>query len=115
MFNVLPSVPESVIVFVTANVFRFVIVTVPVDAVRVSPLTVVGVIAPSVSVITGVVVAVATVPETPFALVTETLVTVPLPPVCVKLSATIVMESGFSVTVTVFVISVVESVMPFVS
>lgn len=39
-----------------------------------------GVIAPSVSVIAGVVVAVATVPETPFAVVTETDVTEPAPP-----------------------------------
>ena len=41
--------------------------------------TLVGVIAPSVKEIAGVVVAVATVPLTPFAVVTETLVTVPVP------------------------------------
>ena len=40
--------------------------------------TLVGVIAPSVKEIAGVVVAVATVPLTPFAVVTETLVTVPV-------------------------------------
>ena len=39
-----------------------------------------GVIAPSARVIAGVVVAVATVPDTPFALTTDTLVTVPEPP-----------------------------------
>ena len=39
--------------------------------------TLVGVIAPSVRLMAGVVVAVATVPLTPFAVVTETLVTVP--------------------------------------
>jgi hypothetical protein len=47
--------------------------------------TEVGVTAPSTKVIAGVVVAVATVPETPFAVVTLTLVTVPElldPPVC---------------------------------
>ena len=48
--------------------------TAPVDA------TELGVIAPRVSVIAGVVVAVATEPETPFAGVTETEVTVPEPP-----------------------------------
>ena len=42
--------------------------------------TVDGVIASNVSVIAGVVVAVATEPETPLAVVTETLVTVPVPP-----------------------------------
>ena len=42
--------------------------------------TLVGVIDPSVRVIAGVVVSVATLPETPLAVVTETLVTVPLPP-----------------------------------
>jgi len=47
---------------------------------RVIELTVVGVIAPRARVIAGVVVLVATVPETPFAAVTDTLVTVPLPP-----------------------------------
>jgi len=45
---------------------------------NVTPFTLVGVIAPSVKLIAGVVVAVATVPLTPFAVVTETLVTVPV-------------------------------------
>ena len=50
-------------------------------AVNVRPLTDVGVIAPRVNVRAGVVVGVATVAETPFAVVTETLFTVPvLPP-----------------------------------
>jgi len=53
------------------------IVSVPVLVVIVRPLTVVGVIAPSVKVIAGVVVAVATLPDTPFAVTTETDVTVP--------------------------------------
>jgi hypothetical protein len=39
-----------------------------------------GVMAPSISDIAGVVVGVATVPETPFAVTTETLVTLPEPP-----------------------------------
>jgi hypothetical protein len=43
-------------------------------------LTLVGVIAPKVIVIAGVVSAVATLPDTPFAVMTDTLVTVPLPP-----------------------------------
>ena len=43
----------------------------------VTPFTEVGVIAPSVKEMAGVVVDVATVPETPFAVVTETEVTVP--------------------------------------
>jgi hypothetical protein len=44
-----------------------------------TPFVDVGVIAPSVNVIAGVVVEVATDPLTPFAVVTETLVTVPDP------------------------------------
>ena len=55
-------------------------VSVPVPVVIVFPLTVVGVIAPRVSVIAGVVVEVATEPLTPFAVTTETSVTVPEPP-----------------------------------
>ena len=47
---------------------------------RASPLTVLGVIAPRVNVKAGVVVELATVAETPFAVVTETDVTVPEPP-----------------------------------
>lgn len=48
-------------------------------ALRVSPLTEVGTIAPRAKDIAGVVVAVATVPETPPVVVTETEVTVPDP------------------------------------
>ena len=62
----------------------------------VTALTVVGVIAPSVRLIAGVVVLVATVPETPFAVVTETLVTVPEPPP----DAVIVMDPGAFAIVT---------------
>jgi hypothetical protein len=47
-------------------------------AMGVDGTTLVGVIAPRVSVMAGVVVAFATVPLTPFAVATETLVTVPL-------------------------------------
>lgn len=54
--------------------------TVSVAVGMVLPFTDVGVIAPSVRLIAGVDVAVATVPETPFAVVTETLVTVPALP-----------------------------------
>jgi hypothetical protein len=46
---------------------------------RITALTLVGVIAPRVSVIFGVLVAVATVPETPAFVFIDTLVTVPLP------------------------------------
>lgn len=53
-------------------------VSVPVPVVIVFPLTVVGVTAPSEMLIAGVVVGLATDPETPFAVVTETLVT-PVP------------------------------------
>jgi hypothetical protein len=45
-----------------------------------APLIEVGVIAPRVKVMAGVVVAVATVPDTPLAVTTETEVTVPVPP-----------------------------------
>ena len=47
---------------------------------NVRALTLVGVIAPRVSVMSGVVFGVATTPETPLAVATETLVTVPVPP-----------------------------------
>lgn len=75
------SVPVSVKVLLTVRVFPSAIVRVePVaGAVIVTLFTVVGVIFPSVRVIAGVVVAVATLPETPFAVVTETEVTVPEP------------------------------------
>lgn len=81
---VVPSDPEKVREFVTATVLALVIVNVPVEEVIVSPLTLVGVIAPRVSVIAGVVVAVATEPETPLAVVTDTDVTVPPPEALVR-------------------------------
>ena len=46
---------------------------------RVPIFTLVGVISPAITVIAGVVVALATVPENQFAVATETVVTVPLP------------------------------------
>ena len=46
---------------------------------RTTPLTDEGVIAPAMIVIAGVVVALATVPEKPLAVATDTLVTVPAP------------------------------------
>ena len=67
-------VPETDVVPLTASVG----VDVPEMA---TPLTLVGVMAPSVSVMAGVVLASATDPLTPLALTTETLVTVPPPPV----------------------------------
>ena len=80
MLRVEPSVPARVRVFDDVNVLPAAIFKVFVPfAVTVSPFTVVGVIAPRVRVIAGVVVAVATEPETPFAVVTDTLVTVPIP------------------------------------
>ena len=67
--------PVNVIVWFPVFVpDKFEPVTVPVAA------TDVGVIAPSVNVIAGVVVELATVPETPFAEVTDTEVTEPPPP-----------------------------------
>lgn len=51
----------------------------PVSVMLVDAVTVVGVMAPSVNVMAGVVVAVATLPDTPLAGVTETVVTVPDP------------------------------------
>ena len=62
-----------------ANVEPFASVNVPVVVLIVAPFTLVGVIAPKVNVIAGVVVAVATEPLTPFAVTTETEVTVPPP------------------------------------
>ena len=81
-FNVEPSVPASVSVLLTVRVLDVVppaMVNPVAAAVSVRPLTLVGVIAPSVRLMAGVVVAVATVPETPLAVVTDTLVTVPDP------------------------------------
>ncbi len=63
----------------TLKVFPFVRVKVPVVEVIVNPFTEVGVIAPAIIVIVGVVVALATVPEKPFAVATDTVVTVPEP------------------------------------
>ena len=65
--------PEMVEVPVTARVGVL-------EPERVMPLTEVGVIAPKVRVIAGVIVEVATEPETPLAVVTDTDVTVPVPP-----------------------------------
>jgi hypothetical protein len=81
MFRVEPSVPAKVRVLEEVKVLPAAIfkVFVPFE-VMVRPLTVVGVIAPRVKVIAGVVVEVATEPETPFAVTTETSVTVPVPP-----------------------------------
>ena len=76
---VVESVPASVKELLAVRVFPAARVSVPVPVVIVLPLTVVGVIAPRVSVMAGVVVAVATEPETPFAVTTLTEVTVPLP------------------------------------
>ena len=70
------DVPECVPLIVDVPVTARVGVAEPLN---VTPLTLVGVIAPSVKVIAGVVVAVATEPETPFAPTTETVVTVPVP------------------------------------
>jgi hypothetical protein len=82
MFRVEVSVPARVRVLETVKVFDVVppamVKPVP-AATRVKPLTEVGVIAPKVRVIAGVVVAVATEPETPLAVTTETEVTVPPP------------------------------------
>lgn len=81
--NVTPVVPVKVKVDVNAPtvacVEEFAKDSVPLVGEIVSPFTVVGVIAPNVSVIAGVVVAVATLPETPFAVTTETEVTLPVP------------------------------------
>ena len=82
MFSVELSVPASVSVLLTVRVFDVVppaTVNPVAAAASVKPLTLVGVITPSVRLIAGVVVALATVPETPLAVVTETLVTVPPP------------------------------------
>ncbi len=81
MLSVELSVPASVKVLLTANVFALVIVSVPVLVVIVSPLTVVGVIAAKLSVIAGVLDAFATDPEMPFAVTTDTVVTDPPPEV----------------------------------
>ena len=78
--------PLTVVVPVTARVGLA-------DPDKVTPLTVVGVIAPKVIVCAGVVVAVAVVPETPFAVTMEAEVTVPAP------GDTLVVPSPLSVTI----------------
>lgn len=82
IFKVDVSVPAKVNVFEIVSVLDVVeppaIVNPVTAAARVNPFTVVGVIAPRVNVIAGVVVEVATEPDTPFAVVTETDVTVPV-------------------------------------
>ena len=76
------SVPESVMVL---DIVRVLDVVPPairnpvVNAVSVRPLTVLGVIAPSVIVIAGVVVEFVILAEIPLAVTTETVVTVPVP------------------------------------
>ena len=74
---VVESVPAKVIELLKVAVLPLAIVSVPVEVVIVRPFTEVGVIAPNVSVIAGVVVGLATLPETPLAVTTETVVTVP--------------------------------------
>jgi len=76
--NVELSVPVNVNVLSHFNVLPAAIFNVFVQlAVTINPFVVVGVIAHNVRVIAGVVVAVATLPLTPLAVVTDTLVTVP--------------------------------------
>lgn len=72
------SVPDSVSVFVTANVFKLVSVSVPVVVEMVSPFTEVGVMAPATIVRAGVAPP-EDEPENPFAVAIETAVTVPVP------------------------------------
>jgi hypothetical protein len=81
-----PRVPVVTAVFATSPVFVPDTAVVPVtarvgvaDPESTTAFTEVGVIAPSVSEIAGVVVDVATDPDTPFAVVTDTSVTVPVP------------------------------------
>ena len=71
--------PANVIELFAVKVLPLAIVRVPVELVTVRPFTLEGVIAPSDMVMAGVVVELATVPETPFAVATETEVTVPVP------------------------------------
>ena len=73
------SVPDKVRLFEMVRTFDPVTVSVPVVVVIVRPLTDVGAIAPAMIVMAGVVVALATVPENPFAVATDTVVTVPDP------------------------------------
>ena len=76
---------------------KFVPVTVPVEA------TLLGVIAPRVSVIAGVVEAVATVPLTPLAVITDALVTVPVPvPLLLKVFQSVLVNKPVVVVLAVF-------------
>jgi hypothetical protein len=80
IFSVEVSVPANVSVLLTVRVFEVVppaTVNPIAAAVRVRPLTLVGVIAPRVRLMAGVVVGVATVPETPAFGETDTIVTPP--------------------------------------
>lgn len=63
---------------------------------RTTEFTEVGVIAPRVKLMAGVVVALATVPDTPLAVVTETDVTVPVPPEAIHFSPVACVESDDS-------------------
>ncbi len=85
--------PDAVPATVSVNVDRL---SVPVPLLTVLPLTVLGVIAPRDSVIAGVVVGVATVPLTPFAVTTETVDTVP-PVGGVPLAAAVIWPLAFTV------------------
>ena len=80
IFSVEVSVPANVSVLLTVKVFDVVppaTVNPIAAAVRVRPLTLVGVMTPRAMRISGVVVGVKTVPETPLVVVTETLETLP--------------------------------------
>ena len=77
--NDVESVPVKVSELLAVKVFPEAIVKVPVVVVMARPFTLDGVIAPRVSVMAGVVVAFATEPETPLAVTTDTVVTVPEP------------------------------------
>ena len=82
MFSVRVPLPSlaSVILSLAVRVLLLAMVSVPVELEIVSPLTVLGVIAPRVNVRAGVVPWLATVALTPLAVVTVTAVTVPDPP-----------------------------------
>lgn len=77
-----PVGPARVILSLTVRVLPSAMVNVDPEAgvVRVTLLTVVGVMAPKVRVIAGVVVGLATDPDTPLAVTTDKVVTVPVPP-----------------------------------
>lgn len=82
---VVESVPAKVSVLENVTILLPVTVRVPVVADIVRPFTLVGVIAPATIVIAGVVVAFATLPEKPFAVATDTVVTVPDPDTAAQL------------------------------